>query len=118
VSDAKDGQGGSQRVGLKCRDCPYRAIWHPVRTEREKCKHDLVYDDHDVDYVDAEEIRASVRPNGEVVIRHDEQQELVTDGGSELGTHPQDEEPKLRYCWRYTPQLGRWTVALRQLRGA
>jgi hypothetical protein len=77
---AEDGRGDHHGVGVVCQDCPYQAIWYPVRMEREQCKHDLVHP-HTVEYVDPTEVTKSVRMNGEVVVRHDEQATLVTDGG-------------------------------------
>lgn len=82
-------------TGVVCRDCPYQDIWYPVRTDREKCKHDLVHDDHHVDYVDPSDVTKSVTMEGEVVVRHDEQSQLVTDGGratSDAGTQQSEEE--------------------------
>jgi|GEM_PF-3541811 hypothetical protein len=77
--DQSDGEV-DRRVGVNCRDCPYQDIWHPVRTTRETCKHDMVTG-HNVEYVDPGQIRRSVDADGNVVIVHDEQRELVTDGG-------------------------------------
>jgi len=79
--------GEQQSVGVKCRDCPYQDIWHAVRTDRDVCKHDLVHDDHRVEYVDADDVTKSVTMDGEVVARHDEQQRLVTDGGERVGDY-------------------------------
>jgi len=68
------------RVGVKCRDCPYQVIWYPSRTIRETCKHDMVTG-HNVDYVDPSEVRRSVDTDGNVVLVHDQQRQLVADGG-------------------------------------
>jgi len=78
---------GTERNGTAviCQDCPYQDVWYPVRTERQKCKHDLVHEGHTVEYTDPEELSKVVTMDGEVVKRLDEQAELVTDGGSVEG---------------------------------
>jgi len=68
-------------TGVICQDCPYQDIWHPGRTVRDKCKHDLVHEDHTVDYVDPGEVSKLVRMDGELVTRLDEQSNLVADDG-------------------------------------
>lgn len=67
-------------VGVDCKDCPLRLRWYPRSGREAPHKHDLVTD-HDVEYVEPEEIRESVDHDGNVVHRHDEQSTLVTDGG-------------------------------------
>lgn len=78
-------------TGVICQDCPYQDVWHPVRTERDKCKHDLVHEDHTVDYVDADAVDKVVRMTGEVLTRLDEQATLMTDGGTEQTVVVDDE---------------------------
>jgi len=69
-------------TGVVCHDCALRTRWHPAPSD-EQHKHELATD-HNVEYVDAGEIRQSVNYDGEIVAVHDEQATLVTDGGTNI----------------------------------
>jgi ribosomal protein S18 len=91
---------GFERNGTAviCRDCPYQDVWYPVRTEREKCKHDLVHADHTVEYTDPDELSKVVTMDGRIVKRLDEQTEIGSDSESNdetLVTNP-DHKPAER----------------------
>jgi len=69
-----DQSNTNQSRGVNCRDCPYQAIWYTGRTDRDSCKHDMVTD-HDVRYVEPEDIRRTVDINGNEILVHEKDPE-------------------------------------------
>jgi len=80
MSEQADGGVYQNPTGVDCQDCPFRGRWYPPEGSEHPHKHDLATD-HEVEYIDADEIRESVDYEGRVVAVHDEQTTLVTDGG-------------------------------------
>ena len=80
-----DGTDGVYKnpTGVDCEDCPFRGRWYPPEGSNVQHKHDLATD-HEVEYIDADEIRESVDYDGNVVAVHDRQATLGdVDGGEQ-----------------------------------